>query len=140
MAKTDPTDEEEHTAFVKAYLTEVLEGRDVESMCAFVGNDVTVEAVPRRDGRTTDIQQLLRAANIDLTIERTVAEDDWVAVWGLLDGRMKRDIVSLAERGSTFSVDCVWFATVREDEIVRVWSLPDGLELLQQVGAGTPHA
>jgi predicted ester cyclase len=127
----------ENAALVRAFLTGVIAGGDTDAL----GTSLTDDALnyqpilgERRDGNTVRPTQwyVLAAADIDISVDEVVTENDQVAVRGTVTGTHRESLLDLVPTGRSFEIACMWFCRVENGRIKEIRPLPDGLDLVQQ--------
>lgn len=130
----------ENAALVRRFFTDVVAGGDIDAVDGFRGRDVVdenlvFEADHGRETMTALGVRVLAAADVDITVEETVATADRVALRATVAGTHRESLLDLAPTGRSFEIACVWFCRIEDGRIVAIHSFLDGLGLMRQLGA-----
>lgn len=135
----------DNAALVREFLTEVLAGGDIDALDIFL-SDSAIEHQPvlekesALDPTQPSVWRVLAGADVDITLEHVVAEQDMVAVRGTVRGAHSASLVDATANGRTFEISCAWFCRIREGRIAEIWSLPDGRALQREVRREHEHS
>ena len=130
---------EEHGALVKRFLIDVIGDGDLDATDVFIADgmqmhDLNSGELSWLDEASAHGRGVLAAADIDVTIEETVAEGNIVAVRSTLSGTMRGLPVDAHLMGNSFEIAHVGFYRIEDGQIAELWSLADGLGLVKQLG------
>lgn len=130
---------QENAALIRRFLTDVVAGGDIDAVDGFLAADaVDCNLIFGADhGRETVNAlgwQVFAAADVDITIEDTVATADRVAVRATVTGTHRESLMDLTPTGRSFEIACAWFCLNENGRIVAIHSLPDGLGLMRELG------
>lgn len=131
---------QENAALVRRFLTDVVAGGDIDAVDGFLGADIVDHNLVFGAGYGHETMsalgwRVLAAADVDITIEDTVATADRVAVRATVTATHRESLMDLAPTGRSFEIACAWFCRIEGGRIVTSHSLPDGLGLVRQLGA-----
>lgn len=133
-----PTVEEENASLVRRFLTDVVADGDLDALETFVDDGVSSHDLAV--GSPSDLAEMdslgrgvLAAADVDVDVVQTVAEDDVVAVRAIVSGESDGLPFDLASSDEAFEIAQVSFYRIEDGRIVESWSLYDGLGLARQL-------
>lgn len=133
----------DNAALVRQFLTEVVAGGDTDALDVFLDEGARHRCVTPTgsapDAGTADPILVLSAADVDVEVDRLVAQDDRVALRGTLAGVYRSSFVDPVASGASFEVPFAWFCRVEDGSIVAIWSLPATAELRRQLGSTGDH-
>ncbi len=131
---------QENIALVRQFLNEVVAGGDTDALDIFLSDDAADHhPVLDKDlgttSRPTAISRVLAAADVDISVDDTVAAADEVAVRGTVTGTHRASLVDAAPTGRTFAISFAWFFRIESGQIEEIWSIPDGPGLMRELNA-----
>lgn len=133
-----PTEAEENASLVRRFLTDVIADGDRDGLEAFVAEGISYHDLAV--GSSSDLAKMdslgrgvLAAADIDIDIVQTVAEDDMVAVRATISGDSGGVPFDLGSSGKGFEIAHVSFYRIEDGRIAESWSLHDRLGLAEQL-------
>ena len=129
---------EENVALVETFLKDVVAGGDTGALELLLSDDADDHG-PGLDGGgralsgAATVERVLAAADVEISIDDTVAADGKVAVRGTVTGTHRVSLVDAAATGRTFGISFAWFFRVEDGRIKEVWSIPDGFGLMREL-------
>ncbi len=131
---------EENKALLRRCMEEVLNKRNLDAVDEFYAVDfVDHNAPPGTPPGIGGIKQIYTMihtafADIHITIEDMVAEDDRVVLRFTARGTHKGELMGIAPTGRQFTVMEIRIYRIAGGKIVEHWGLLDQLGLMQQLG------
>lgn len=137
-----PTEAEENASLVRRFLTDVVADGDRDGLEAFVAEGISYHNLAVDS--SSDLAEMdslgrgvLAAADVDIDVVQTVAEDDMVAVRATISGTSGGLPFDLGASGKDFEIAHVSFYRIEDGRIAESWSLHDRLGLAEQLEVRT---
>ena len=120
---------EPNKAFVRSWLVEVFNKRNLKLF------DEYFALSSNEDFKRFIADLSVSFPDMIVTIERQIAEGDWVATWATTRGTHKGEFLGIPPTGKQVEWQGMSFDRLADGKIVEHGSIPDFLGVAQQLGA-----
>ena len=120
---------EQNKAFVRSWLMEVVNKRNFKIF------DEYFALSSNEDFKRFLVDVSVSFPDEVITIERQIAEGDWVATWTTARGTHKGEFLGIPPTGKQVEYKGLSFDRLADGKIVEHSSIPDFLGVVQQLGA-----
>lgn len=139
-----PTAAEENASLVRRFLTDVVADGDRDGLAAYVAEEISFHDLAV--GSSSDLAEMdslgrgvLAAADVEIDVVQTVAEDDMVAVRATISGESGGLPFELGASGKHFEIAHVSFYRIEDGRIAESCWLHDRLGLAEQLEVRPSH-